>query len=38
MTYSKIKAGTVELTFRDVDMPPRAKLILDGYRSGLVFA
>lgn len=38
MTYSKIKAGSVELTFRDVDMPPRAKLILDGYRSGLVFA
>jgi hypothetical protein len=38
MTYSKIKAGSAELTFRDVDMPPRAKLILDSYRSGLVFA
>lgn len=39
-TYSKIRAGSAELTFRDTDLPtpPGVAAILDGYRSGLVFA
>ncbi len=39
-TFSKIKAGSAELVYRDTDLPlpPAAAAILDGYRAGLVFA
>ena len=40
-TYSKLKAGSVELTYRDnadAPVPPSVKAILDGYRPAINFA
>jgi hypothetical protein len=38
LTLSKLEAGTAKLTFRDDEIPARAKAILDAYRAALAFA